>query len=167
MKIVTLCGSARPDSSNRKLLTILEDLWPEVEFTHANIHELPLFADLPDRVIPAVINEFKGLVAGAGAVVVTTPEYAHNLPAALKNALEWLVAGGELAATPTLAITLTPHPPRGEKAMTSLVWTLRALDARVVAELPLFRDDLSYTSTGKLADCAAREMLMGAYELLD
>lgn len=166
MKIVTLCGSARPDSSNRKLLTALEDVWPEAGFTHADIHELPLFADLPERATPQLVSDFKALVAGAEAVVVTTPEYAHNLPAALKNALEWLVAGGELAATPTLPITLTPHPPRGEKAMTSLVWTLGALDARVVAQLPLFRDDLSYTNTGKLADCTAREMLMGAFALL-
>lgn len=165
MKIVTLCGSARTGASNRQLLIALEHLWPQAEFIHADIHELPLFADRPEQPISPVVMGFKSIMAQAEAVLIATPEYAHNLPAALKNALEWLVAGGELAATPTLPITLTPHPPRGEKAMTSLVWTLTALDARLVAQLSLFRDDLSYTPDGKLADCTAKEILSEAYAL--
>ncbi|MGB3546695.1 MAG: NAD(P)H-dependent oxidoreductase, partial [Saprospiraceae bacterium] len=93
------------------------------------------------------------------------PEYAHNIPAALKNALEWLVAGGELSGKPVLAVTYTPHAPRGEDAMQSLCATLSALDMRVVAQLPLYRNEVMVEADGQLSG-SGLELVEAGMELL-
>ena len=79
----------------------------------------------------------------AASGLLTAPEYLHNLPALVKNALEWLTTSGELQQKPVLPITFTPHPPRGERAMQSLLWSLQALKARVVAQLPLYQNEMA------------------------
>lgn len=82
------------------------------------------------------------------------------MPAALKNALEWLVAGGEMSQTKVIPITLTPHEPRGKKAMQSLCWTLGALNATIPTKLTLYRADIIYQTNGVLTDdCIARDLL--------
>lgn len=166
MKIMAISGSARPESSNRKLLTALSSLWPVAEVEYLDIHTLPLFSDIPGRTHPAVVVHFLEMIKSADAIVISTPEYAHNMPAALKNALEWLVAGGEMMGKATLAITLTPHPPRGERCMTSLCWTLQAVDARVISQLSLYKADVVYDEAGKLMDCAASVMLEECFGLM-
>ncbi|PHI19028.1 NAD(P)H-dependent oxidoreductase [Lewinellaceae bacterium SD302] len=165
MKILTLCGSARPQSSNRLLLNALVHLWSEDEVVFYDIHQLPLFADVPDRDRSNILGDFKVAVSAADAIIIATPEYAHNLPAALKNALEWLVRDGEAAGKPVLPITLTPHAPRGENCMQSLCWTLAALNCRIVSKVDLYRDDLVYDEQGRLIDCLGRETLVAARAL--
>ena len=102
------------------------------------------------------------------AVIITTPEYIHNLPALLKNALEWLTTSGELAQKRVLAMTFTPHSPRGEKAMQSLLWSLQALDANVVVQLPLYQNEIEFEfdKTEAIIENKEAEILMEAINLL-
>jgi len=88
------------------------------------------------------VKDWRKAVAEADAVIFSTPEYIFNLPAVLKNALERLSTSGELVGKPVLAITYLPNEPRGEKAMTSLTWSLKALDSKIVTVLPLYQTDL-------------------------
>lgn len=163
--LLTISGSARLDSTNSQLLSAITELVPNTEFVRFDIHQLPLFADLPKQTIPDKVVAFRKLVARSKGVIIATPEYAHNLPAALKNALEWLVASGEMVGKPVLPITLTPHSPRGEKCMQSLCWTLAAIDAKIVVQLPLYQPELTYVSDRVLADCPAKEILTEALQL--
>ena len=165
MRVLMLCGSARPDSSNRKLLEALPGLSGSIEFVFFDIHQLPLFTDRPESSTPEAVYSFRGVLRDTQGLIIATPEYAHNMPAALKNALEWIVASGELHNKKVLPITLTPHAPRGEKCMQSLCWTLLAMDAIIVAQLPLYKTDLIYQPDGTIGDCPAKEMLVGALEL--
>jgi NAD(P)H-dependent FMN reductase len=48
-------------------------------------------------------------------------------PGSLKNALDWLVSSGELNDKPVAAISASPLPTGGDKALTSLLLTLKAL----------------------------------------
>ena len=164
--LLTVSGSARPDSANVRLLRALPTLFPERVIQHSTVPErLPLFTEPAQAQPTPAVVAWRTQVRMAQGVVFCTPAYLHNLPALLKNALEWLTAGGELAGKPCLALTLTPHAPRGERAMRALVWSLQALDARVVAELPLYRDEVQLTEAG-IAGEDARAMLREAVGLL-
>jgi chromate reductase, NAD(P)H dehydrogenase (quinone) len=46
------------------------------------------------------VVEFRALIADCAGIPIATPEYAHGLPGALKNALDWLVAGFEVNGKP-------------------------------------------------------------------
>lgn len=108
-----------------------------------DLGSLPLFqAEQDKHPWPKEVHQWRTAVANADALIISTPAYLYNLPAVLKNGLEWLTTSGELLQKPTLAITLTPHPPRGEKAMQSLLWSLQALEARVVGQLPLYLSEI-------------------------
>ena len=162
--ILTISGSARVQSSNGQFLEALPILFPDFTFKRfTGLSELPLFqAELDHHPWSTEVLQWRKAVAKADALIVATPAYLFNIPAMLKNGLEWLTTSGELLQKPVLAITLTPHPPRGEKAMQSLLWSLQALEARVVGQLPLF---LSEMEKGEIGE-EIKEVLREAMQLL-
>lgn len=153
MKILMISGSAREESTNTKLLLHLKDLDTKLSFMLTDIpKDLPLFqSQLDVNPLPEAVVNWRRQLATCDGVVICIPEYIHNMPALIKNALEWIASSGELVGKKVLAMTFTPHEPRGEKAMQSLLWSLQALDANVVASLPLYQNEISYTSAGLLA----------------
>lgn len=168
MLIYTISGSTRPASSNSQLLKALAACTPHHELVQLTIPaELPLFrAELDQHPWPPVVLAWREAVAQAPALIIAIPEYLHNMPALIKNALEWLTSSGELAGKAVLPITFTPHPPRGEQAMQSLLWSLQALDARIVAQLPLYQKDIIGLEKGEIQEGEALEMLKMAVDLL-
>jgi len=166
MYILTLCGSSVPDGVNAKLLDSLESLYPNATFPKFDILELPLFTvALDTNPLPSQVVKYRSLIAEASAVIIATPEYIHNIPAVLKSGLEWVTTSGELASKKVLAITYTPSLPRGEKAMSSLINSLIALDAQVVASLSLSQDMIKVVD-GMLQADKQLEMLSTAIEML-
>jgi len=158
MKIVMISGSNRPGSQNLALLSALPGRFRKHKFELFNISELPLFSDLGgDMSYPEIVMKWREAVEVADLLVICTPEYIHNIPAALKNALEWVTQFGELAFKRVLPITYTPSRPRGEKAMLSLLWSLQALDASIVGQLDLYQGD---DDTESLLDGALIEILV-------
>ena len=105
-------------------------------------------------------------LADATGVIISTPAYLHNLPGVLKNALDWLASSGELYDKPTLVFTLTPTAPRGERARQSLLWSLEALNARVVAEAGLYQSELQLQEGKIVPGSPYRELLEEALRLL-
>lgn len=166
--IHTISGSSRSSSSNIRLLEALASLITTHDFVRLDlIEQLPLFkAELDCHPWPPAVLAWRAALAKGDALVIATPEYLHNLPALLKNALEWLASSGELVGKPVLPITFTPHPPRGERTMQSLTWSLQALDAKIVTQLPLYQKDLTIDETGTIAAGDSLEMLQMALELL-
>lgn len=169
MNILTVSGSARKDSSNVRLLDALPALIPTYTFHRfEHLAKLPLFtADVQHLKSPPTVKAWKEALQKNDAVIICTPEYIHNLPALLKNALEWITESGELAEKKVLAITFTPNPPRGEKAMQSLTWSLQALNARVVAQLPMYANEISFDGKGGIQESDSSTMLEEAIQLLN
>jgi chromate reductase len=64
-------------------------------------------------------------------VILSTPEYAYGVPGVRKNALDWLVASGELYEKP---IALFSASPRANYAQASLIETLTVMTANIVPE---------------------------------
>ena len=152
MNLLTISGSAREESSNSKLLLHLSNLSTNFDFHFSTLpNELPLFlSHLDTSPLPKTVTQWRNQVSSADGVIICIPEYIHNMPALIKNALEWITSSGELVGKKVLAITFTPHAPRGEKAMQSLIWSLQALDANVIASLPLYQSEISYASSDVL-----------------
>lgn len=149
MELLCVSGSASCSSSNVLLLeAISHQFSSRFSFdVYKEIRELPLFRpeDL-EKKLPENIVAFKRRIKNCDAVIISTPEYSHNIPAVLKSAFEWITASGELANKPVLAITFTPHEPRGEWAMKSLLFTLKTLDAKIVTQLPLYKTDVEISN---------------------
>lgn len=80
---------------------------------------------------PASVLTLRTAIASANAVVISSPEYAHGVPGALKNALDWLVSGVEILDKPVALL----NPLRMSRyAQPQLMETLRVMSATVVEE---------------------------------
>ena len=146
MQIITISGSSRTGSSNSKLLDHLSDLGTEHRYERTDLHfELPLFqAELDSSPLPDSVIRWRKKLSNADALIICVPEYIHNMPAVIKNALEWVTSSGELAGKRVIPMTFTPNEPRGERAMQSLIWSLQALESNVVVELALYKSQIKY-----------------------
>lgn len=93
MRVLGIAGSVRRDSHNRKLLRAAAATLPsgvELELWD-RLSELPHFdEDLEAGPVPAAVQELRDAIAGADAVLISTPEYNAGMPGVLKNALDWI-----------------------------------------------------------------------------
>jgi len=167
MKILTISGSTRTGSKNQQLLNYLPKVAPQHEFQNYFIKELPLFhPDIELDAVPQSVNQFKKLVHESDVVLFSTPTYLHNLPAVLKNALEWLTKSGELDQKKVIAMTYTPNPPRGEKSMQSLLWSLTAMNANVLTSLELHHTEISFDEQGIVVLTDGEDILKEVMKLI-
>lgn len=143
-KIYAISGSASMDSSNRKLLVALLSEFKDFSFDiDIQLIRMPLYTPERDHITAhEAVVEFRNHITQADIIMISTPEYLHNIPAVLKNGLEWLKTHGELYDKKIIAITYTPHPPRGIDAMQSMLNSLRALNARILLELSLYQSEI-------------------------
>lgn len=150
-KILCISGSTREKSSNKILLQAIQKTFADFEFKQSiGLEKLGIFrpSEKSNDAVATFVNE----IEWADTVLISTPEYIHNIPAVLKNALEWITEIGVLDSKNTIAVTFTPHAPRGEHALQSLLFSLEALNARVIAAENLYRNEVAYTEDGKLTE---------------
>lgn len=167
--ILLICGSGSENSTNAALLELISNSFSDsFQFNlFDGLRDLPLFTvEKLKTEKHSNVEQMKQAVRNADSVVISTPEYLQNIPAVLKNALEWMTESGELANKPVLPITFTPHEPRGEYAMHSLLQSLKASKAKVVAELPLYQNQLRTESGEFVSDDEHRFLLREALNLL-
>lgn len=91
-KVITICGSLRKDSFNRKLANMLPALAPAgMSITPSPSIELPLYnADIQAQGFPATVTAFADAVRAADGVIIVTPEYNFTIPGGLKNVFDWI-----------------------------------------------------------------------------
>ena len=132
MKFLAVSGSLRARSSNTALLEAAGLVAPAgiAVVLFRGLETLPHFN--PDDDVeppPAAVAAFRAAVAGADALLFSTPEYAHGVPGVLKNALDWLVSGPEIIGKP---VALLNPSPRSTWAQASLREVLSVMSTRVV-----------------------------------
>ncbi len=131
---MAISGSLRAKSSNQHVLNSLAELaGDEAVFVFYNeLETLPHFnPDADNDHPPAAVQRFRSQLQQADAVVFCTPEYAHGIPGALKDALDWIVSSGEFTAKPTAVISASPLATGGEKAHAALLTTIKVMGATV------------------------------------
>lgn len=128
IKVLGITGSLRSQSSNGAILHAAAGALQEAGARYTlfeGIDELPHFN--PDIAPTDAVARLREAVAAADAVVIGTPEYAFGVPGVLKNALDWLVYTGEFNDKPVAAISSSSLYGGGDKALASLLLTLKAL----------------------------------------
>ena len=103
--LLTVAGSLRAGSSNAALLAAATALAPAGVTTSAYtaLAALPAFnPDLEDGPgpLPDAVVHWRAALGAADMLLISSPEYAHGMPGALKNALDWAVGGSEMVGKP-------------------------------------------------------------------
>ncbi len=156
LRIVGMSGSLRRASTNSAALEALVALAPPGASVaiYRGLKDLPAFdPDDDDGVaaVPAAVEELRALVRASDGLLIAMPEYAHGVPGAFKNALDWLVSS---EAFPGKPVALINTAPRAFHAQSALRETLATMSARLIPEafvsLPLTGKQL--TAEDILAD---------------
>ena len=163
MRLLAISGSLRAQSLNTAALRVCAALAraPTVVTLYDGVAGLPAFNPDDEQAMrrgdPAVAA-LNAAVDQADGFLFAVPEYAHGVPGALKNLLDWLVGHENFAGKPTALINVAP---RASYADTSLREILSTMAAGIVTEacvkLPLA--GRAWAPSEILADAACRAPL--------
>ena len=134
MRILAISGSLRTGSSNTMLLRAAVALAPQAfeVSVYDGLATLPHFnPDQDNEAAPPPVVDFRSQLHASDGVLISSPEYAHGVPGVLKNALDWVVASGELYGKP---VALLNASPRSVHAQASLKETLTVMTANLIPE---------------------------------
>jgi len=167
MHVLAISGSLRTGSSNTALLLAAAALAPAgITVTLSDsLANLPYF--MPggyDEAAPPTVATFREQLRAATAVLICTPEYVFSMPGVLKNALEWLVASGELYRKPVAVWSASPSASGGSDAHASVVRMLTVMEAGLVEEaaLQIAQVSAKVSKQGEVTDVALREQIQKA-----
>jgi NAD(P)H-dependent FMN reductase len=125
--------------------------------------DLPYFnPDLDHEPRPAAVSRWRAECQAADGLLIATPEYAHEIPGVLKNALDWLVGSGELYAKPLGVLSASPRPTGGQYVRAALEHTLTTQGARVVVSATVHVPSHSVTAADALHDEQALSQVRAA-----
>jgi chromate reductase len=167
MTILGISGSLRHDSHNTMLLRNVPldlELWEDLK-------EIPPY-DEDDDVEPAppAVARMRAAVAGADAIVFSTPEYNASVPGQLKNAVDWLSrprVGAALQNKPVAVIGASTGAFGAVWAQAELRKVLATAGARVVdAEVAVGHAPTRFDADGELVDESLREQLQETVDTL-
>jgi chromate reductase len=170
MRILALSGSLRANSSNARLLRAGARLAPEgarFTFYDQKIAELPHFnpdLDAEGAVAPPPVAELRRQLAAADGVLICCPEYAHGVPGAFKDALDWIVSSGELTDKPVAVLMASASG--AEYARAALVPTLEVMGAKIVFERSLVFSPRYIDESGGISDLETARIVREAIESL-
>ncbi len=141
--ILTLCGSLSQNSTNQKLLSKVSQLLPLEQCQAVDLDHLPFFnPDLAgSRLRPPDVLKLDEAVTQAEAIIISTPEYASEIPGALKNALDWMVSTTLLEKKPVLIFSTSAS--QSGKAQAALKVVLEMVDANVISGPDFHRNQLT------------------------
>lgn len=138
-RLLLISGSLRAGSSNALVLdraAAVSAALFEADF-YDDLAALPAFNPDIEELgeahprFPASARALRERVANAGALLISTPEYAHGLPGALKNALDWLVGSLTFPGIPFGMINVAAH---SQFAAVQLLEIVRTMSANVIAD---------------------------------
>ena len=134
MQLLAISGSLRAASTNTAALEAINRLAPAgVEILlYRDLAALPPFnPDDDEDTPPSAVAALRALVGSAAGLIIAAPEYAHGVPGALKNALDWLVASDAFPGKPVALINTAP---RSFHAQSALRETLATMSARLIPD---------------------------------
>jgi NAD(P)H-dependent FMN reductase len=137
-RVLCLSGSLRRVSSNTAALLAARELAPpELSLTlYTDMGELPLFnPDDENDQLPPSVRTLREAVRQSDALLIACPEYAHGVPGAFKNLLDWLVGSLEFPDKPVLLINASARG--SHHAQDALCEILRTMSARLMAPEPM------------------------------
>ncbi len=145
-ELLLISGSVRAGSTNTSALhTVRDMLGADVTTTlYAGLGALPHFNPDDDHdPLPPVVADLREAIRTADGLLFCTPEYAGDMPGALKNLLEWTVGGVEIEqkATGWINVSAAPAGAASTHAMlrTVLTYTGAAVVDDACVHVPVAR----------------------------
>ena len=128
MKVLAISGSLRAASINSALLRASARLAPpDMAITlFARIGDLPLFNPDFEPYTPPPVAALYAEVASADALLIASPEYAHGVTGAIKNALDWMVGNETFVNKPVVLLNASPRATHAQAALRETVSTMSA-----------------------------------------
>ena len=126
MRFLALSGSLRSGSVNTALLHAAALIAPagiRVMF-YDGIGHLPHFDPDYDDNLPASVVNLRASMCEADALLIASPEYAHGVPGAFKNALDWMVSCAELGAKPVGLLNASGRAVHAQAALAEIITTM-------------------------------------------
>jgi NAD(P)H-dependent FMN reductase len=129
-RVLCLSGSLRRGSANTAVLEAARRLAPPaLELVpYAGLGGLPWFN--PDDELdplPPTVAELRREVGAADALLIACPEYAHGVPGAFKNGLDWLVGSLEFPGKPVALINASGRESHhAQEALREILRTMSA-----------------------------------------
>lgn len=168
IQLLTICGSTRNNSSNHRLILAIGELFKgQVDLLPAvELSAIPVFIPgLPENDEPEIVSVFRNQIRSAQAVLICTPEYAHGVPGALKNAIDWTVGSGEFSHKPTALITASTDGRLGHAA---LLETLKVIECEGIETLNLLIQFIQtrINHAGEITDSTIKQNLVQLIEKL-
>src|SRR5690348_2631035 len=137
-RVLCLCGSLRRVSANRAALEAARELAPaslRLEL-YSGMGELLLFSpDAEVDPLPPEVLDLREAVGCVDALLIACPEYAHGIPGAFKNLLDWLVGAVEFSGKPVLLLNTSARG--SHHAQEALMEVLRTMSAHLLSAEPL------------------------------
>jgi NAD(P)H-dependent FMN reductase len=129
--VLALCGSLRAASINAALLRAAARVAPSsmVVDVFSGMGWLPLFNPDDEVDPPSAVQALRNAVAGADALLIASPEYAHGVSGTIKNALDWLVSFEPFVHKP---VAVWNASPRAHHADDALRETLKTMSAAII-----------------------------------
>lgn len=171
LRILAVSGSVRAASINAAFLRGVAQVMPdEAQVTvYQGLDALPIFNPDLDDAPPERAAQWRTLVAEADALLIASPEYAHGVTGAMKNALDWLVSHEPFV---NKAVAVINTSDRAHHADDALRETLRTMNAKLVEAasitVPLLGANIpvSEMPRHKLVIDAAAKILEGLRQVL-
>lgn len=137
MEFLAIPGSVRRGSYNVALLNAMSKL--STGGININVFDrlkdIPIFdPDMGDETPPEIVDDLQSKIRKADGVIISTPEYAHGVPGALKNVLDWLVSSDALVLKPVVVTSVSTSGLGGVRSHSPLVLILSAMNANVIVE---------------------------------
>jgi NAD(P)H-dependent FMN reductase len=156
LQVLCLSGSLRRVSSNTAVLQAARQLAPAtLELVlYDGLGHLPLFnPDDEHDPLPAPVLGLRAAVGRSDALLIACPEYAHGIPGAFKNLLDWLVGSLEFPGKPVALINASGRG--SQHAQAALREVLATMSARLL-------DQVSTTVPLPGAGCTVEPILVSA-----
>lgn len=115
-RLLLISGSLRARSTNASVLRTAAQLAPRgVEAVlYDGLSALPHFNPDDDvSPVPAAVADLRAEIHTAGALLVSTPEYAGALPGSFKNLLDWTIGDAESGSIYEKPVAWINASPRG------------------------------------------------------
>jgi len=173
MKVLAISGSLRNGSHNSKLLRAAAELLPsdvELEIWDGLKAVPPYDEDDDAQLAPVAVTRLRGAIAGADALLFSTPEYNHSIPGQLKNAVDWAsrpIATSVLRNKPVAVIGASTGAFGAVWSQAELRKVLAATGARVAdVEVAVGHAHERFDGEGRLTDDELRGQLREVVDVL-
>jgi len=168
LRLLAISGSLRSASSNTTVLHALQAIAPVgvIVSLYNCLGDLPYFnpdLDGETSTPPSSVGQLRTQIGQADGLLISSPEYAHGVPGALKNALDWLVSSLEFPGKPVALINISP---RSTFVHASLSETLTTMSASLIAD-PAFTLSLPRRGLDVAGILADRQVTQWLHAALD